>query len=319
LDAATRGLATKVLSSNSLVSIVVPCYNQGHYLRQAIDSVLSQDYPRIELIVLDDGSTDDTPAVLAGYSGRFHFESHANMGQAATLNKGWRMSKGEILSYLSADDFLLSGAVRRSVETLLANPGVVLTYCDFSRVDEESRALWQVRAPEFSYRDLVVEIICQPGPGVFFRRDAFERAGFWDERLRQNPDYEYWLRLGLEGAFVRIPEVLAAYRMHEESQSLATTDPSRSEELVNVISAHFRNHRMPPEIFEARAVAMSNAHIIAARQHLRSGRLLAALEHMRRAFALHPRSYLRLRNWRMIAKGLVNRIGYRALKWVKRG
>jgi hypothetical protein len=195
----------------------------------------------------------------------------------------------------------------------------VLTYCDFNRVDEEARVLWQVRTPEFSYRDLAVGIICQPGPGVFFRRDAFERAGFWNERLRQNPDYEYWLRLGLEGEFVRIPEVLAAYRMHGESQSLATTDPSRSEELVNVISAHFRNHRMPPEISQGRAEAMSNAHMIAARQHLRSGRLLAALEHMRQAFGLHPRSYLRLRSWRMIVKGLANRIGYKVFKWLKRG
>lgn len=312
-------MAPIVLSSNPLVSIVIPCYNQGHYLRQAIDSVLSQDYPRIELIVLDDGSTDGTQAVLASYPDRFYRESHANMGQAGTLNKGWRMSKGEILSYLSADDFLLPGAVGRSVETLVAAPEIVLTYCDFSRVDEESRALWQVRTPDFSYRDLAVGIICQPGPGVFFRRDAFERAGFWNERLRQSPDYEYWLRLGLEGEFVRIPEVLAAYRMHGESQSLAPTDPSRSEELVNVLSAHFRNHRMPPEISEARAEALSNAHIIAARQHLRSGRLLAALEHMRQVFELHPPSYLRLRTWRVIAKGLVNRIGYRVLKWLRRG
>jgi len=308
-----------MLSSNPLVSIVIPCYNQGHYLRQAIDSVLSQDYPRIELIVLDDGSTDGTQAVLASNSGKFYHESHANMGQAGTLNKGWRMSKGEILSYLSADDFLLPGAVRRSVEALIATPRIVLTYCDFNRVDEESRVLWQVRTPDFSYRDLAVEIICQPGPGVFFRRDAFDRAGFWNERLSQHPDYEYWLRLGLEGEFVRIPEILAAYRMHEESQSLAATDPSRADELVNVISAHFRNHRMPLDISQAETEAMSHAHVIAARQHLRSGRLLAALKHMRQAFRLHPRSYLRLRSWRMIAKGLVNRIGHKVFKWLKRG
>ncbi len=294
-----------------LVSIVVPCYNQADYLAQAIESVLSQDYPRIELIVLDDGSTDDTRAVLATYAGRFHYESHANMGQAGTLNKGWRMSRGEILSYLAADDFLLPGAVKKSVEKLLADPKIVLTYCDFNRVDPESRVLWRVRAPEFSYRDLAVGIVCQPGPGVFFRRDAFERAGFWDELLRQIPDYAYWLRLGLEGAFVRIPEVLAAYRVHDRSQSLAPITPSRAEEIVNVISAHFRSGRVPPEIARAEPEAMSNAHIISARQHLRSGRCLAALKHMQHAFEHHPYSYLRFRTWRLIANGLFNSIGYK--------
>ena len=301
-----------------LVSIVVPCYNQADYLGQAIESVLSQDYPQIELIVLDDGSSDNTQAVLAAYVGRFHYETHANMGQARTLNKGWAMSKGEILSYLAADDLLLPGAVRTSVEKLIANPEIALTYCDFNIVDPKSHVLRALRAPEFTYRDLAVEIICQPGPGVFFRRDAFERAGFWDGLLRQIPDYEYWLRLGLEGAFVRIPEVLAAYRVHDRSQSFAPVGASGAEEIVNVISAHFRSTRLPPEIARAKPEAMSNAHIIAARLHLRSSRYPAALRHMRRAFALYPRGYLRLRTWQLLANGLLNRIAYKLLWQFKR-
>jgi glycosyltransferase involved in cell wall biosynthesis len=304
--------------SSPLVSIVVPCYNQGNYLRQAIESVLSQDYSRIELIVLNDGSTDDTQSVLAAYAGKFHCESHANRGQAATLNKGWIMSKGEVLSYLAADDFLLPGAVRTSVEKLIANPEIVLTYCDFNIVDPKSHFLRHLRAPEFSYRDLAVGIVCQPGPGVFFRRDAFERAGFWDGLLRQIPDYEYWLRLGLEGPFIRIPEVLAAYRVHDQSQSFAPVSASRAEEIVNVISAHFRGARLPAEIAQARPEAMSNAHIVAARLHLRSSRYLAALKHIKQAFAIHPRSYLRLRTWQLLANGLLNRIAYRVLWQFKR-
>jgi glycosyltransferase involved in cell wall biosynthesis len=301
-----------------LVSIVVPCYNQADYLKQAIDSVLSQDYPRIELIILDDGSTDDTQAVLAAYAGRFNFESHANMGQAGTLNKGWGMSKGEILSYLAADDFLLPGAVRTSVEKLIADPGIVLTYCDFNLVDSQSGVLRRKRAPGFSYRDLAVRIICQPGPGVFFRRDAFQRAGFWDVFLKQIPDYEYWLRLGLVGKFERIPEVLAAYRVHDQSYSFSPVNGSRAEEIVNVISAHFRNGRLPPEIAQARPEAMSNAHIVSARLHLRSGRYAAALKHVGAAFGLHPYGFLRLRTWWLIASGLFNRIGYKAYGQFKR-
>jgi len=303
--------AMRMGTVNPLVSIVVPCYNQGNYLRQAVESVLSQDYPRVELIVLDDGSNDDTPEVLASYAGRFHYESQANMGQAATLNKGWRMSKGEILSYLAADDFLLPGAVARAVETLVANPEIVLSYCDYNRVDPQSHVIWRVRTQEFSYWNLSVGLVCQPGPGVFFRRDAFERAGFWNETLRHTPDFEYWLRLGLEGGFLRIPEVLAAYRMHASSQSLAAASPQLADEMVRVISSHFRNPKLPTEIARDEPQAMSNAHVVSARQHLRSGRFLAAWAHMRDALRLHPRSYLRARNWRLLLNGLINRIAYR--------
>jgi glycosyltransferase involved in cell wall biosynthesis len=303
---------------NPLVSIVIPCYNQGNYLRQAIESVLSQDYPRLELIVLDDGSTDDTQAVLAAYAGRFHSESHSNLGQAATLNKGWGMSRGEILSYLAADDFLLPGAVRTSVERLREHPEIVLTYCDFNIVDPASRVLRRVRPPDFSYRDLAVTIICQPGPGVFFRRRAFERAGFWNESLRQVPDYEYWLRLGLEGPFARIPEVLAAYRVHDRSQSFAPVSPGRAEEVVGVISAHFRGGQLPPEIAQAASRALSNAHIVSARLHLRSSRYFSALAHMRQAFLLDPSRYLRPRTWQLLANGLFNRVAYKALSHLNR-
>src|SRR5437762_6047257 len=86
-----------------LVSIVVPSYNHGRYLREAVDSIVAQDYPRIELIVIDDGSTDDSPEILRSYGNRFHWERQPNQGQVATLNRGWLMSKGEILAYLSAD------------------------------------------------------------------------------------------------------------------------------------------------------------------------------------------------------------------------
>lgn len=299
--------------SHPLVSIVVPCYNHGKYVREAIESVLSQDYPRIELIVLDDGSTDDTRAVLAHYAGKFHVESQINMGQSRTLNKGWAMSKGEFLAYLSADDFLLPGAVGESVAVLSANHDVVLTYCDFDHVDERSRALRRIRAPEFSYRDLAVRLVCQPGPGAFFRRDAFERAGFWDEDLKLLCDYEYWLRLGLEGRFQRIPRVLAAYRVHTGSQSFSPADPSRAEEAVKVVSEHFSNARVPAEIAGMEREAMSNAHIIAARLHLDSRRYLRALGHMRQSFDLCPRVCLSIRTWRLLANAFLYRIGTRLL------
>src|SRR6266496_4992640 len=242
-----------------LVSIVVPAYNHARYLREAIDSILAQDYPRIEPIVIDDGSTDDSPEILRGYGNGFHWERQRNQGQVATLNRGWLMSKGEVLAYLSADDLLLPEAVSASVRALQENPDAVLAYCDFNLIDPHSAVVRRVRAPDFDYRQMVTQMICPPGPGAFFRRSAFAKAGTWHTGFRQMLDYEYWLRLGLYGRFVRIPRVLASYRVHPGSQSFAATSQIRPEEPVKIIEAYFNNPLVPAELRDTRTHAVSTA------------------------------------------------------------
>lgn len=294
-----------------LVSVVIPAYNLARYLDEAIQSVLGQDYPNIELIVLDDGSTDDTRTVLERYGDRFRWETHANMGQAATLNKGWNTSRGEVLAYLSADDVLLPHAVSTSVRHLKANPGGVMVYCDFNLIDPSSRVVRQVILPDFDYRELVTRSIRPPGPGAFFWRDAYEAAGPWDGSLRQTPDYEFWLRLGLEGKFLRIPEVLAALRVHEESQSFARMNESRAEEYVRVTTNYYRSPRVPPEVRVAEPEALSSAHLVTARAHLRSGRRRAALGNLSRAWSLCPTNVLSTTTLRLVVNGLFNQAGHR--------
>lgn len=160
-----------------LVSVVIPAHNHARYLDEAIESILGQDYPNVELIVLDDGSTDGTREVLERYNGRFYWETQENMGQSATLNKGWRISRGDVLAYLSSDDALLPHAISTSVEHLMANPDVVLTYCDFNQIDPRSKFIRKVNTLEMSYREMVAKFFCPPGPGAFFLRSAFETIG----------------------------------------------------------------------------------------------------------------------------------------------
>jgi glycosyltransferase involved in cell wall biosynthesis len=167
-----------------LVSIVMPVYNGEVFLAEAIDSLLAQDYPNIEIIVLDDGSVDGTRAVLETYGKRILWASHENMGQANTLNKGWQMAKGDVLSYLSADDVLFPGAVSASLKYLTGD--VVLTYCDFRLVDSSSKYIRKVSAPDFNFLDMFGRLICQPGPGVFFTRAAFQSAGLWNSAFPTN-------------------------------------------------------------------------------------------------------------------------------------
>ncbi len=113
------------------VSIVTPVFNQESFIAQAIESVLAQDYPHIEYIVIDDGSTDGTPDVIARYAGKVITMRHPNMGQVRSLNKGWAGCRGQILGYLSADDVLLPSAVSHAVTLLEAEPDTVMVYSDW--------------------------------------------------------------------------------------------------------------------------------------------------------------------------------------------
>jgi len=275
-----------------LVSIVIPVYNCARYLKAAVDSVLNQDYPNIELIVLDDGSTDETRSILKSLGNRFHWESHANMGQSATLNKGWDMAKGELLGYLSADDTLLPNAVSTSVTILAQHPEAVLSYCDYYLMDDSSKVTKRFSTPDYDYTAMVSHTLCPPGPGVIFRRQAFLKAGHWDTRLRQVPDYDYWLRLGRVGPFIRVPEPLARFRVHSGSQTCGFVDEDKAEEVIDMLARFYCLDELPSDVISVRNRAMSSAHLFSASLHLRSGRYGKALRHIRQALAIRPVSLL---------------------------
>lgn len=295
-------------SSLPLVSIVVPAYNHAAYLHEAIDGILNQDYPHIEMIVLNDGSTDATEDLLRSYSGgRFYWETQANLGQAATLNKGWRMARGEILAYLSADDVLHPSAVRRSVEELLRHPAAVATYCDFELITADSQVVRRVFAPAFSYRDMVERFVCHPGPGAFFRRSAFEQAGPWNVAYRQMPDYDFWLRLGLLGPFHHIRESLASFRVHDASQTYAPATPAKCDEPLRIIAEYYRRDDLPHAVRNGERRARSYAHLTAADLHWRAGRYGFGVSHAARAVMLHPLSAVSPHTGGVVAHALFSR------------
>ena len=300
-------------SGQPYVSIVIPVYNHARYLPEAVNSVLNQDYPNVELIVLDDGSSDETPDVLRRYGDRFFWESHRNMGQANTLNKGWRRAKGEILAYLSADDFLLPTAVSASVRCLHENPEAVLCYPDFQLVDAESRLVRYVVTPEYSYEEMVTKFVTAPSAGAFFRRSAYAKAGEWDPALRLAPDYDYWLRLGLYGDFVHIRENLAAFRAHEGSQSFARTSVEGAGEAVRIIEKYYMRSDLPDRIRDRKSEAMASANILVAQLHLRSARYGEGFARILEAMREYPRALFSVRVFRMITNGLLSRFFHKAL------
>jgi glycosyltransferase involved in cell wall biosynthesis len=302
-----------------LVSIVIPNYNHAAYLAAAIESVLNQDYPRIELIVIDDGSTDGSRDILSRYTGRCLWKTQPNCGQVATMNKGWAMSRGEILGFLASDDLLLPGAISRMVLCLNENPDAVLVYGDFNLIDPDSAIVRRVVTPEFDYAEMVTKLVCAPGPGALFRRAAFEKAGVWDERLKQMLDFEYWLRLGLVGRFQRVPTVLAAYRIHEGSQTFAaSTSQIRTEEPVEILQRFFAGAKVPIAIMARKNQALAYAYLSSAQLHFRVGNFGNGLAALRHAVALWPRIVLSARAGRVVFNILFSRTAHQTLWTIRR-
>lgn len=292
-----------------LVSIVIPVYNCAEFVEEAIDSVLGQSYSAVELIVLDDGSTDGTDRILRKYGDRFRWERHNNMGQAATLNKGWTMAQGDVLGYLSADDRLERDAIAVSVDQFIRHPKTQVTYCDYKLIDDKGRCMNYVAAPDFDLEEMICRIVCQPGPGAFFRRAVFSRIGGWDATLRQIPDYEFWLRAALLGPFHHIPLGLACFRVHGKSQSYAAPNVERSEEPVRVMRRFFERDDLPQNVSSLRANSLSAAHIIAARFHLRAGRFDSVRRHLSAAWRNHKGTTLSLRAFKLLGNGVAFRLG----------
>jgi glycosyltransferase involved in cell wall biosynthesis len=301
-----------------LVSLVIPAYNHAGYLAAAVKSVLAQDYPKVELIVLDDGSTDETAAVLAELDDGFYWETQANIGQSRTLARGWEMAKGEILGYLSADDTLEPNAVRGAVAVLMSMPAVVATYCDFHLIDPGSRRVRTVRLPEFNYEHMLTRVSCPIGPGAFFRRSVYLQSGPWNPQYRQMPDYDFWLRIGLHGAIYHLPQVLAAFRVHEGSQTYSVTTPERAEEPVLIVSGLLNEVAAVKINSSLRECALASANLVSAQLHLRAGRFFRAWECIQQALRHSPKEVMSTRTLRMLANAITNRTAHRLLWKLRR-
>jgi glycosyltransferase involved in cell wall biosynthesis len=204
-----------------LVSVVVPSYQQGRFLEQALRSVLEQEYEALEVIVVDGASTDQSVEVIRRYADRLAWwTSEADRGQAHALNKGFARAGGDVLGWLASDDVLVPGAIARVVDELERRPGLLLVYGEALFVDESGAELFPLEPRPFDVEAMVracANHVVQPGS--LFRRRAWELAGPLNEDGHYLFDFEFALAVGREGPVVPIPDRLALYRVHPESKS----------------------------------------------------------------------------------------------------
>jgi hypothetical protein len=250
------------------VTVVVPVYNRaGTLLEAALDSLLSQDYPNLDVLAIDDGSTDATPDELASYEaanpGRFRWIRQENQGQAAALNRGFEMAEGRLLAYLSSDDVLLPGAISRLADELRRHEEAVLAYPAYRVIDEDGEALDTMTPPEYSRIESVRLQDTIVGPGALLRADALRHAGPLRTDLRYLADLELWLRLAKVGPFVRVTEPLACWRRHGGALTVAEQGREMAEERLAILDSVFAADP-EPELQEVRDQAYRNALVISA-------------------------------------------------------
>jgi glycosyltransferase involved in cell wall biosynthesis len=246
-----------------LVSIITPAYNRASYLDETIQSVLRQDYPDIEYIVLDDGSTDNTREVLEKYTGRVIWETHTNMGEACTVNKGFYMAHGEIMAVVNSDDPLLPGAISAIVERMRADPELIVVYPDWNMIDESGKLIQHIATFNYSYRDMLRWHHCIPGPGTFFRCEVVYNLRGRDSQFRYVGDFDFWLRAGLIGPFARIPKTLACFRWHAGGESSSAQGIKMAEEHIRLVEKVYSIPNLPKDLLSIKREAYSSAYYIA--------------------------------------------------------
>lgn len=215
-----------MVEETSRVTVVIPCYNRERFIRETLESALSQTYPNLEIVAIDDGSTDGTRKILEDYGGRIRILEHpgrTNKGQSAAINLGIRSTKGNYIAILDSDDLWAPEKIERQVEFLEKNPDVGLVYVNGFAVDEEGKTLYMLFRPGHvepnSPGRVLLECHFSVPSNALVRRSDFEMAGEFDETMRSAQDHDMAIRLAEVTKLAYLDELLWYYRRHLYTQS----------------------------------------------------------------------------------------------------
>lgn len=245
-------------------SIITPVYNGESFISETVESVLLNLDPnlRFEYLIIDDGSTDNTKNILEKYSqnGLVKVFSIKNSGEAAAVNYALEKALGEYILIVNADDPLLSPRLfTLANEIFKSNEKVVVVYPDWNIVSESNLILETKKLPSYSFEVMVGEFQCLPGPGSIFRRSLALKVGGRSTLYRFVSDYNFWLKLSLQGDFFHIPEVLAQWRSHSESTSVNSKGYEMGMERIKVIE-EFINYANIKKSLKRKAISHAYYH-----------------------------------------------------------
>ena len=224
------------------ITVVIPSYNQAAYLPATLASVCTQDYPDVEILVFDGGSTDGSVDILRAWPAptgdkTLRWVSQRDGGQADAINLGLRVGTGDVFAYLNSDDVYYPGALAAAAAHFQSNPGCLVLYGRSNHLHADGSVMEPYPTEPWDYdRLLDTCFLCQPA--TFWRREVIERFGVFDDALRYTMDYEYWLRVGRVVPFDYLDTYcLAGSRLHADTKTLSQRVPVHLE-MVGVVKRY---------------------------------------------------------------------------------
>lgn len=306
----------KLSAETPLVSIITPSFNQARFLESAIRSVLSQNYQRIEYIIIDGGSTDGSKEIIRRYADRLaYWVSEPDQGQADGINKGLRRASGEIVAWLNSDDLYLPGAITAAVQALRENPEVGMVYGDGILIDAEGRILDWHRYRTYTLLDLLCfEVLLQPT--VFMRRSVLEDVGYLHQDYNLILDHDLWVRIAARCPVLHIPSFWAAERTYPEAKTMAVAADFVTE-ARRLIARAAASEELGTLIMENKQLVEASLESFAGRRMIDSGCYQEAFRSFGRCSALRPD--IALRYWYKIIQAAMGVLGLEAVfLWYRR-
>jgi glycosyltransferase involved in cell wall biosynthesis len=219
---------------NLKISIIIPSYNQGKFIEETISSILDQNYQPIELIIIDGGSTDNTVSILRKYDKFIKFwVSEKDSGQSNAINKGLKLTTGEIFAWQNSDDRYLPGAFEHINELMDQNDKIDLVFGGWNFIDVDGKIISNRKLNNYSLKKLQAGRKVPPQPAVFFRRSAIVKFGGINESLHQSMDYDLYLKIANKNNLFVTPRILGDFRIHQNSKTVSGK-PIQIKEMQNI-------------------------------------------------------------------------------------
>jgi len=310
---------------------VTPSYNQAQYIEQTIQSVLEQDYARVEYSVVDGGSTDESVEVIKKYAKTLESDSllsdaqqqavelqkrvdwwvsEKDSGQGDAINKGLKRAKGEIIAWLNSDDYYLPGTVSAAVKVFEEHPDAVMIYGDMLAVDERGQTINVMKYKQLSLQDLLCfQIIGQPS--VFFRHEVLDQTGGLDTSFHFLLDHHLWIRIAQHGKILHVDKVWSTARYHAAAKNRAKA-AEFGKEAFRILAWAETQPGLAVAVSGVRRRARASANRVDARYLLDGGQPLSALKAWWRAFFIHPPTALARMN--IFVSALLNLLGLGSLR-----
>ena len=294
-----------------LVSIITPSYNQARFLEASLRSVLEQDYPNMEYLVVDGASNDGSVDIIRRYADRLAWwVSEKDSGQSEAINKGLHRARGEFVGWLNSDDIYLPGAVSAAVKVFQSHPEAGLVYGDAQAIDADGKPFNLMRARQYTLADLMAfNIICQPA--AFMRRSVLEEAGYLNPAYQLLMDNLLWICMARKAPIVYTPQTWAAARYHDQAKN-RTRGAAYGQEARRLIA----DLKSRPEFSEL--IQADEKRILAGVERfdafylVDADRPLEALRAYGRAYHLLPESTLR--DWKHVMFALLSLLGLQKIR-----